>query len=443
MKAIQRTFLALLFGLTVLWLLANASALSTVSGFFPWRNLLVQYSGVLGMGVMSVAMMLAIRQPSLESRLHGLDKMYRLHKWLGITGLVLAVLHWLCSQAPKWMVGAGLLTRPQRGPAPVQTLDIFRFFQSQRGLAEQVGEWAFYALLALLALALIKRFPYRVVFKTHRWMAVVYLVLVLHAVVLLSFADWATPLGLVMAALMLGGSFGAVLSLFRRIGSTRTATGVIDKVEYLSGVNVNAVTVQLTDRWSGHQSGQFAFVTFDQDEGSHPFTISSAWHNDGKLLFLIKALGDYTSTLASSLKPGGVVKVEGPYGRFTFDSPTRRQIWIGGGIGITPFVARMKELATRPDGRMIDLFHTTTDVDESALQSLAADAKAADVRLHLLIDARDGYLSGERLRSAVPDWRSAEVWFCGPARFGQMIRSHLVAHGMPASHFHQELFAMR
>ena len=70
----------------------------------------MQYTGVLGMGVMSVAMLLAVRPAWLEHRLHGLDKMYRLHKWLGISGLVLAVLHWLCAQGPKWLVQAGLLT---------------------------------------------------------------------------------------------------------------------------------------------------------------------------------------------------------------------------------------------------------------------------------------------------------------------------------------------
>ena len=42
---------------------------------------------------------------------------------------------------------------------------------------------------------------------------------------------------------------------------------------------------------------------------------------------------------------GQPVTVEGPYGRFTFDDGAERQIWIGGGIGIAPFVARMKALA--------------------------------------------------------------------------------------------------
>ena len=79
------------------------------------------------------------------------------------------------------------------------------------------------------------------------------------------------------------------------------------------------------------------------------------------------------------------MKVEGPYGSFTFDEDCPRQIWVGGGIGITPFIGRMKELADRAGARPsqeIDLFHTTADYSEEAIAKLTADAKAANVRLH-------------------------------------------------------------
>lgn len=443
MKNLKITLLGLLLGLSALWLLAESAALPVTSGLFPWRNLLVQYSGVLGMGVMSVAMLLAVRPAWIEQRLHGLDKMYRLHKWLGISGLVIAILHWLFSQGPKWLVQAGLLERPARGPRPVQTDPILAFLQSQRGLAEDLGEKAFYVAVALIALALIKRFPYRHFFRTHRWLALAYLVLVWHSIVLTSFSYWVQPVGIVQGLLLAGGTVAAIISLTRRIGVQRKAVGEVEQIEYLEGVRVNAVSVRLQSAWAGHEPGQFAFVTFDEREGAHPFTISSAWQGDGRLLFLIKALGDYTCTLAASLKAGDAVTVEGPYGRFQFDGEARRQIWIGGGIGITPFVARMHQLAQQPDGREIDLFHATTEVDETALQRLQDDASAAGVRLHLLVSGRDGLLTGERLRALVPDWRDAEVWFCGPAAFGDAIRTDLCGQGLLPARFHQELFEMR
>ncbi len=142
--------------------------------------------------------------------------------------------------------------------------------------------------------------------------------------------------------------------------------------------------------------------------------------------------------------------IEGPYGCFTFDDACPHQIWIGGGIGITPFVARMKHLAMqkrardRPEARTVDLFHPTADVDEEAFGKLTADARSANVRLHVLVDARDGRLTGERVREAVTQWREASIWFCGPAGFGEALKRDFAAHGFPVKdRFHQEFFAMR
>lgn len=433
--------------MTVLWVAVNTNALINTHEIFAWRSLLLQYSGILAFTVMSLGMLLAMRLNWLEDKLNGLDKVYRLHKWLGITTLVFVLLHWLLFKVPRWLVEAGLLIKPARAAKPPETVAIFNFFQSQRGLAEQIGEYAVYVLVALIAIALIKRFPYRYFFITHRWIALVYLALIFHAVVLMNYAYWKTILGLLIVPLILLGIVAALTSLFKRIGHARKVVGEISAITYLDGVHVNAVTVQLKSQWSGHDAGQFAFVTFDQHEGAHPFSITSAWLGDGKLSFLIKALGDYTNTLKSSLKIGPSAVIEGPYGRFDFNSQSNnqssRQIWIGGGIGITPFIARMKSLAKIPDGRVVDLFHTTTDTDQAALALLTQDAKMAGVALHILINSQDGYLTGEKLRAKIPDWKEADVWFCGPALFGETLRADLVLNGLDARRFHQELFEMR
>jgi predicted ferric reductase len=444
MKPIQRFFALYLAALSLLWLLAGQNLGATAPNFFAWRGPLMQYSGVLGIGVMSVAMVLAVRPVWFEPYLSGLDKMYRLHKWLGISGLVLAISHWLLSEAAKWMVGLGWLTRPMRGPRPVLPEgSLQQLFMSQRGLAEGVGEWAFYAAVLLMALALVKRFPYRLFFKTHHLLAVAYLALVGHSVILLKFDNWSSGLGLVMAVLMTAGSLAAVMVIFGRVASHRPVVGEVVALRQHTLLQVIEVDIALQGRWAGHASGQFAFVTLHQDEGAHPYTISSAWAGDGRITFIIKALGDYTRTLAQRLSVGDVVQVEGPYGRFNFEGPQARQIWVGAGIGITPFIARMKILATVPDGKTIDLFHTTAVYDPHAISLMERDATAAGVHLHVLWDERDGRLNAARLTAQVPDWQAADVWFCGPAAFGQTLKKDLVALGLPDARFHQELFEMR
>lgn len=190
MKNIKLSYLLLIALLTVLWLLAD-TVLSAPYQFFALRTSMMNYTGIIAMGVMSVGMMLAIRPVRVEPFLGGLDKSYRLHKWLGVTALVIAIIHWLWAKGPKWMVGWGWLTRPARTPAAEQTAPLLRFFQSQRGLAEEIGEWAFYVAVVLIVLALLKRFPYRYFFKTHRLLALVYLFLVFHSLVLMKFVTGA------------------------------------------------------------------------------------------------------------------------------------------------------------------------------------------------------------------------------------------------------------
>lgn len=444
MHNIKRFYGVYLGTLTGLWLLAEMMAWSAPAHFFAWRQVGMQFSGVLGIGVMSAAMVLAVRPVVFEPYLGGLDKMYRLHKWLGISGLVISVSHWLLAQGPKWMVGWGWLQRPARGPRP-ELLDapVQQFFLGQRGLAEGVGEWAFYAAALLMVLALVKRFPYRHFFKTHHLLAVSYLALVWHSVVLLKFDYWSGLLGPVMGVLMGAGTVAALMVLFRRVAVGRQVVGEVAALRHHASLDVMEVDVLCKGRWSGHEPGQFAFVTLHEDEGPHPYTISSAWTGDGHILFIIKALGDYTRTLSERLRIGDVVKIEGPYGRFNFQGAQRRQIWVGAGIGITPFIARMKALAGAPDGKTIDLFHPTAVYDEHAIGLMSRDANAAGVRLHVLWSERDGLLNAARIADQVPDWRDADVWFCGPAPFGQSLKKDLVALGLPALRFHQELFQMR
>lgn len=450
MRHIKFTFWGALALLTVLWLAAEPTVFQP-TGFFAFRGVIVQYTGIIAMAAMSIAMILALRPQWPERWFGGLDKMYRLHKWLGIAALVVAVIHWLWSKGPKWAVGWGLLEPPVRGERPPLENTIEQFFLSQRGTAEGLGEWAFYAAVLLIALALIKYFPYRPFYKTHRLLAVVYLVLVFHSVVLTTFSYWMSPIGAVMALLLAAGTYAAVVVLLRLVGARRQVRGKIASLQYYPGVKGLEIEIEVLQGWPGHKPGQFAFAMSDSAEGAHPYTIASAWNEkDRRIIFVTKQLGDHTSRLREKLNVGKEVRIEGPYGCFNLEHGPLRQIWIGGGIGITPFIAGMKHLAqerhAHPDQPYpaIDLFHTTAEYDEQAITKLTEDAAAAGIRLHVLVDSRDGLLTGDRIRTAVPDWRNASIWFCGPAGFGEALRQDFAAQGLPvAKRFHQELFAMR
>lgn len=441
MKPIKWALWSSLGLMSLLWLASDQTNLAALVTIFDWRNVLMQYSGVIAMSAMSLAMMLAARPRIAERLCDGLDKTYRLHKWLGITALSVSITHWLIAKGPKWAVALGWLEKRGRRLRPsFPDGSLQQIFSSQRGLAESVGEWAFYAAVVLMVLALIKYFPYRHFFQTHRLLALTYLAFVFHSVILLKFDYWTRPVGVVVAIMLVLGTISAVLCLVRKHLSGRPVAGQVIGCEWQGEMETLAVDIMLDDGWSGHQAGQFAFVTFHADEGPHPFTLASSWQADGKLRLLIKALGDYTRSLPNRLALGDRVVVEGPYGHFTFCGKGKRQVWISGGIGITPFVARMQALAAQGDGRSVDLFHCTSQMTNDVFERLQDDARRSGVALHLFWRER---FSARRLVEAVADWKEADIWFCGPALFGRKLREELLALGLPAGRFHQELFEMR
>ena len=291
LNRIQWALGGVLLGVLALWL-ASLPFSGLETSVFALRGPSLQGTGMLAMAAMSVAMVLATRPVFFEPWLGGLDKMYRLHKWLGVSALVFALSHWLWVEAPKWLAELGWLLRPARAarlPPSESDPALQVLLRSLREPAEGLGEWAFYALVLLIALALWQRFPYRRFFQTHRLLPVVYLVLVFHAVVLTNQASWTQPVGLVMALLMLAGTLAALVVLFGAVGRSRQAVAELQSISMPAGADVLQVDVRLKSRWAGHEAGQFAFVRFDAREGAHPFTITSPWTGDGRMVFLIKA----------------------------------------------------------------------------------------------------------------------------------------------------------
>lgn len=275
MQNIKRAFWLGLVLLTLLWLLADSSVWQS-AGFFAVRQWAIQYSGIVAIAAMSVAMMLALRPRWPERWFGGLDKMYRLHKWLGIGALAVSVVHWLWAQGAKWAVGYGWLARPERGPRPPIDNPVEAFLATMRGAAEGLGEWAFYLAVILIVVALVRLVPYRLFYKTHRLLAPIYLVLVFHTIVLTSFGYWTTPLGVVLAVLLAGGTWAAFVALFRRIGAARRTSGRIAMLQYYPAVQALEMEIDVGEAWPGHKAGQFAFAMSDRSEGAHPFTIASA-----------------------------------------------------------------------------------------------------------------------------------------------------------------------
>lgn len=418
------------------WDLLNTVSPATAHPLWIARQEALNLSGYLAIALMSLAMLLATRPAWLEAPLGGMDRVYRTHKWAGILGVSFAAVHWLVEMGDDILKS----TIGREGRLPKEKFT--GFLEILRDLAKDMGEWAIYALLFMLAITLWKRFPYRPWRFLHRAMPVLYLAVAFHAVLLAPRDYWSQPAGALLAALIAAGVFGAVRSLLGGIGRARAASGEVVAVEQ-AAADVTTVRCRLDRGWRGHRPGQFAFVTFDAREGAHPFTIASADHGDGIVGFEIKALGDYTRSLGSRLRIGQPVQVEGPYGCFDIErcDPHARQVWIAGGIGVTPFLAWLESLQADPArAPAADLHYCTRDRERDPfvqrLETLCSTLPGVHLHVH-------GARQGNALQaSALGDAKDAEVWFCGPTGLADALRAGLARLGR-RPRFHQEAFEMR
>lgn len=445
MSRIQLAFGGIILAIVAIWLTGD-TLLPNASNSRAQAVAFTQITGILSLGLMGIGAFLSARPKWMEPWLDGLDKMYRLHKWLGITAVAIGIVHWLTA------TGTGHRRRPVEGAVTDSAAQISDAvaqslpspLQSLTGLAKGIAEPMLFILIALVAIALISRIPYRIFAKLHLLMVPMVLVLVFHSVVLMKGEYWYNAAGWMVFALSAVAVIGSLVGLANFLGWRNvTRASVIDS-HYYGEMRVLETNLEVDERWPGHLAGQFAFVMVDSLEGAHPFTIATNWNPaTRKIGFIAKELGDYTAGLVEQFVAGKPVKVQGPYGQFDFNDDKKRQIWIGGGIGITPFVAKMRDLARPHSDITVDLFQSTTQPSDVVLQKMHADAAAAGVGLHLTITPHDPKLDFNAIAKVVPDWKEASVWFCGPAGFGEALKRSFVANGLDKSDFHQELFQMR
>ena len=449
-------------GITMAWWAMSPGALNifplvdaqgTASGWWALRRNALNLTGLLSIGLMSLCMVLSLRQPWMERPLGGLDQVYRLHKWAGIGAGITAIAHWGSKELSGFIKHSwGKAGRPAREAA-------LTWAEPLRSSAKDIGEIAFYILLALLLVTLWQQvLKYRQWRWTHRVMPLIYLALVSHSVLLMPATYWSEPLGMAFAFFFVVGSGAALMSLSGRIGESRTYEASIERVTLLGDPEEQApleVICAMPPDWQGHRPGQFVFMAVDQMEGAHPFTIASAPENDAGtaqgrqlLRLVIKPLGDFTRALADTLKPGQAVRIEGPYGRFDAQGgKNREQVWVAAGVGITPFLAFLEARQTASnagENPQVQMHYCTRNAHEDALlpriRQLCAEAQPP-VQLAVHDEACGELFTTDVLQRHTH--KPTDIWFCGPLGLGSALRNACLMMGRGQWRLHRELFAMR
>ena len=384
------------------------------------------FFATISMISMALAMVISCRPKWIEPLVGGMDKAYIWHKWLGIFGLLGASFHWMLVPGP-----AGNALDPQFAE-----------------MGEEVGQWAMYGLLLLGGVSMVKQIPYRIWFYTHKLMGPIFLISVYHTF----FSDVPFELfSLTGAALVVVSLIGSVSWIYKTFMKPKQY-----RAYQVTEVNPmdDAVEVVMQAEREGIQYhvGQFAYLDFgfDRVEHFHPFTITSSPEFEAgqessqpELSFVIRGLGRHTKELQNRLNVGLSVTVDGGYGRLHAKKKANKpQVWIAGGIGITPFLAWIR--SWKASDQPVHLFY----VGRGNLYSLMLEKVGQLIGSKRIILHKQS-VESERLTAEIMcskldlDIKQYQWFACGPTPMLMSLKSQLVDKGMKANQWHNENFSMR
>jgi predicted ferric reductase len=379
-------------------------------------------------------MILGARIKLVERLLGGLDHVYRVHRVLG-------------SMVPLLLIGHALLVTSSKAVTSLPSALIL--FTPAAGWGVFLGVIALVGLMMALLFPRLRTLKHETFVVVHRSIGVMFLLGGLH--VILVPVTWTLPPLLVSYLLVLMGA-GALAFVYRSILGRFTVRRYRYQIEQVNRLGLSAVELVLTPLGAAltFQPGQFVFVAIVDDllpREAHPFSLTSA-ASDTRLRLVVKALGDYMARLLD-LRPGGVALLEGPYGGFSYIGvENQSQIWIAGGIGVTPFLSMARSLdsmARSLDGTPyeIDFYYCTQGAEDAFFLDELFEMSDRCPRFRVISIRRTslGHITVEDIQAASISLLKHDFLICGPPVMIHNLRQQLLARGVPPSQIHFEDFA--
>lgn len=148
------------------------------------------------------------------------------------------------------------------------------------------------------------------------------------------------------------------------------------------------------------------------------------------------------NVIHEQLEVGDVLGLGAPRGSFTLPGDELPIVFLGAGIGITPLLAMLEQLARDEDSREIWWVYSARSAVEVP-HARETERLLEQLRAHALVrHTRDGggrLAAAELPRLGVP--LDAHFMLCGPDGFMRDIAAGLLSGGVAPDHIHQESFA--
>ena len=393
-----------------------------------------KYFGLHAALIMMVQLLLVARIPWLDRRL-GMDRLTAWHRWVGfallwtvVTHATLVVVGYATLSSTTllatWLSLAGVRASllGMAAATVIVVVAVVSTRYARRRLPYERWHAVHFGLYAAITLALLHQLLEGSTFAASPWAK----------------AYWWTLWAVVLGALLVGR---VILPLRRNARHRFRVAAVVPESDSATSVYVEGRDL---DRLPA-RAGQFCIWRFPDHSGwfqANPFSLSAA--PDGRYLRLTaKAVGT-TSAGLRTLRVGGRVFVEGPYGAFTgVAQQTDATLLIAGGIGVTPIRALLEEV----QGPTVVLYRVSDTADAPLLRELHELARMRGARLHVFAGRSNGTppvrpFDPPNLLSLVPDIRDRDVYVCGPSAMTEAVLLSARTLGVPNAQIHAERFGL-
>ncbi|MCH8525196.1 MAG: ferric reductase-like transmembrane domain-containing protein, partial [Balneolales bacterium] len=365
--------------------------------------------GFLGMGFFVAQFITTGRFPRVAPS-YGSDIVLQFHRFAGIAGVVLIVLH------PVFIIIAD--------PSYV------RFFDPTDNFFRAAGMFAVSFSIMAILLTSVSGVP--------KWM---------------NYEQWrlahaALAVAIVFIGMVHGLQVGHYLdTLWKQliwVASVVFSIGLLVEVRLLRPLRMRrhpyrvvSVKPERGNAWTlelapvGHEgldfeAGQFAWISVGDSPfqlQQNPFSIGSAT-GDTHLLFTAAVAGDFTASLPT-LKPGDRAWIDGAYGSFTIPENARGLYFIAGGSGVVPVLSILRTMDKRKDLRPVTLLYGNPRLEEVLFYDELNDLQS---RLNLKVvhfledDVPDedgfekGFITKDHIDRYLPNDENRYAYYtCGPA----------------------------
>ncbi len=355
----------------------------------------------------------------LWDKFFGLNNVLRYHKYFAVTAMGILLLH----------------------PMGFLIIKLYSFadFKNFGLLAGIIAADVF--LLIVITSLLYKYMNYYIWIWIHRLSA---LAIVAGAYHIFNYGFWIhkySVLKILVYFSLFVAATGLVIKIYLLIKTPRYKSKVLSVHQETH--DTYTVVVQKPKNFN-YKPGQFCFISFNKKylKKPHPISFSSS-PEQNEIKFTIKENRKFSKSI-KNVKPDDIIKIDGPYGIFTYNY--HNSVFIAGGVGITPFASILNYEKTFNTHSEIKLFYGCRKKGEiifkENLKNLNKNTENFNLSVVLSHEQSENYEHGfinEVFLKKHVDFKE-DFYICGPPALLKSVKKVLKKNNVPSKKIFVEKF---